>query len=61
MVMFLDSHGTVVLFRFWLDIVGVVLAFWNSIAKDIQITSKLHTYHELRKTFGKFIRSYTEL
>ena len=39
-----------------------VLAFHS---KNLQITSKLLTqgyrYHKLRKTFGKFIRSYSEL
>ena len=33
--------------------------------KNVQITSKLFTqgyrYHKLRKTFGKFLRSYSEL
>ena len=34
-------------------------------SKNLQITSKLpiqgYTYHKLRKTFGKFLRSYSEL
>ena len=59
---FLDSHRTVFTFRSWLDLLDVVLAFWISILK---ITSKLLTqgyrYHKLRKTFGKFFRSYSEL
>ena len=61
-VTFLDSHRTVFTFHCWLDLLGVVLAFWISILK---ITSKLLTkgyrYHKLRKTFGKFFRSYSEL
>ena len=62
----LDSHRTVFTFRSWLDLLGVVLAFWISILKIIlQITTKLLTqgyrYHKLRKTFGKFFRSYSDL
>ena len=38
---------------------------FDSHSKNIQITSKLRTqgyrYHKLRKTFGKFFRSYPEL
>ena len=49
-------------FRSWLDLLGVVQAFWISILK---ITSKLLTqgyrFHKLRKTFGKFFGSYSEL
>ena len=50
----------------WLDSLGVVLEFWISILKILQITSKLLTqgnrHHMIRKkkTFGKFFRSYTE-
>ena len=33
MVTFLDSHRTVFKFRNWLDLLGVVLAFWISILK----------------------------
>ena len=44
------------------DLLDVVLAF-NS--KNLQITSKLltqgYSYHKLRKTFGKFLRSYAKL
>ena len=64
-VTFPDSHRTVFTFRSWLDFLGVVLAFWVSILKNLQITSKLLTqgyrYHKLRKTFGKFFRSYSQL
>ena len=33
-VMFLDSHRTVFTFLSWLDLLGVVLAFWISILKS---------------------------
>ena len=63
---FPDSHRTIFTFRSWLDLLNVVLAFWMySHSKNLQITSKLMTqgyiYHKLRKTFGKFFRSYSEL
>ena len=55
----------VLTFRSWLDLLGVVLAFWIYILNNPQITSKLLTqgyiYHRLRKTFGMFFRSYSEL
>ena len=61
-VMFLDSN-LMVSFLSWLDLLGVALAF--RISKNLQLTSKLLTqgyrYHKLRKTFGKFFRSYTDL
>ena len=60
-----DSHSTVFTFRSWLDLLGVVLAFWVSILKNSKISSKLLTqgyrYHKLRKTFRKCFRSYSEL
>ena len=60
----LDSHRMVFTFLSWLDLLDVVLAFWISILKNLQITTKLLTqgyrYHKLRKTFGKFFRSYSE-
>ena len=63
-VMFLDSYRTVFTFISWLDLLGVVLAFWISIVK-IAIASKLLTqgyrYQKLRKIIGKFLRSYSEL
>ena len=44
------------------------VSFWIVLdfhSKNLQITSKLLTqgyrYHKLRKTFGKFFRSYSEL
>ena len=40
-VMFLDSHRTVFTFRSWLDLLGVVLAFWISFLK---IFKSLHNY-----------------
>ena len=49
----------------FLLLLGVVLAFLDFHSKNLQITSKLLTqgyrYHKLRKTFGKFFRSYSEL
>ena len=48
-----------------LHLLNVALAFRISIPKSIQITSKLLTqgyrYHKLRKSFGKFFRSYSDL
>ena len=62
---FLDSHRTVFTFRNWLDLLGVVLAFWIFHSQNLQITSKLLThgyrYYKLRKTFRNFFRSYSEL
>ena len=62
---FQDSHPTVFTFRSWLDLLDVVLAFWISILKISKLLQKLLTqgyrYHKLRKTFGKFFRSYSEL
>ena len=64
-VTFLDSHRTVFTFRSWLDLLDVVLAFWISILKISKLLQNcLHRvirYHKLRKTFGKFFRSYSEL
>ena len=64
-VTFLDSHRTVFTFRSWLDLLGVVLAFWISILKISKLLQKLLTqgyrYHKLRKAFWKFFRSYFEL
>ena len=63
-VTFQDSNRTVFTFLIWLHLLGVLLAFWISIYKNLQITSKLLTqgyrYRKLRKTFGKFFRSYSE-
>ena len=63
-VMPLDSHRTMFTFLSWLDLLGVVLVF-ISILKSSNHSSKLLThcykYHKLRKTFGKFVRSYTDL
>ena len=64
-VMFIDSRSMVFTFLSWLDLLGVALAFQISISQNLQITSKLLTqgyrYHKLRKTFGKFFRSYSDL
>ena len=53
---------------YWAN-VGPTYPIWVSVlyfhSKNLQITSKLLTqgyrYHKLRKTFGKFFRSYSEL
>ena len=64
-VTFPDSHRTVFTFRSWLDLLGVVLAYWISILKISKLRQNyLHrvtdiTYFE--KTFGKFFRSYSQL
>ena len=57
---FQDSHRTVFTFRSWLDLLGVVLALWISILKISKLLQS-YRYHKLRKTFGKFLRSYSEL
>ena len=48
-----------------LDLLDVALAFRFTHSKNLQITSKLLTqgyrYHKLRKSFGKFFRSYSDL
>ena len=48
-----------------LDLLDVALAFRITHSKNLQITSKLLTqgyrYHKLRKSFGKFFRSYSDL
>ena len=63
-VMFLDSHHTVFTFRNKFDFLDVVLAFLISILKIFKSLQKLliqgYRYHKLRKTFGKFFRSYSE-
>ena len=62
-VTFPDSHRTVFTFCSWLDLLDVVLLDFHS--KNLQITSKLltqgYTYQKLRKSFGKFFRSYSDL
>ena len=63
--MFLDSHHTVFTFRSKFDLLDVVLAFLDFHSKNLQITLKLlaqgYRYRKLRKTFGKFLMSYSEL
>ena len=58
---FPDSHRTVFTFRSWLDLLVVVLAFWISILKISKLLNQSYRYHKLRKTFGKFFISYSEL
>ena len=64
-VMFLDSHLMLFTFLSQLDLLDVALAFRITQSKNLQITSKLLTqgyrYHKLRKSFGKFFRSYSDL
>ena len=64
-VMFLDSYHTIFTFRSEFDLLDVVLAFFYFHSKNLQITSRLLTheyrFHKLRKTFGKFFRSYSKL
>ena len=62
-VTFQDSHRTVFTFRSWLDLLGVVLAFWIfilKISKLLKLTTQSYNYHKLRYKFGKFFRSYSE-
>ena len=64
-VMFLDFHRMAFTFLSWFDSLCVALAnsYFNS--KNLQISFKLlmqgYKYHKLRKTFGKFFRSYSDL
>ena len=51
MIMFLDSHRTVFTFYSWLHLLGVVLAFWISILKIVNLLQNYwHRVTELRKT-----------
>ena len=64
-VTFQDSHRTVFTFRSWLDLLGVVLAFWISILKISKLLqNRWHRVIDItsfEKTFWKFFRSYSEL
>ena len=64
-VTFQDSHRTVFTFRSWLDLLGVVLAFWISILKISKLlqncSHRVINITIFEKTFGKFFRSYSEL
>ena len=56
-VMFLDSNHTVFTFRSWLDLLGVVLAFWISI---LEIFKSLHNvWHRVTyiTSFERHLRS----
>ena len=44
-VMYLDSRRTVFTFRSWLDVLGVVLAFWISILQIFK--SLLNVWHRV--------------
>ena len=71
----LDLLGVVLTFNFWISIQKIskllqncwhrVIKLLDFHSKNLKITSKLLTqgyrYHILRKTFGKFFRSYSEL
>ena len=63
--MFLDSHHTVFTFSQLVRFARCCTSVFYFHSKNLQITSKLLTqgyrYHTLRKTFGKFSRSYCEL
>ena len=50
-VMFLDSHLTVLTFRSWLDLLGNVLAFWISILKIFKsLQNILHRVTDIRSS-----------
>ena len=61
----IDSPRTVFTFLQLVKLVRCCTRILDFHSKNIQITSKLLTqgcrYHKLRKTFGKFFRSYSEL
>ena len=64
-VTFQDSHHTVFTFRSWLDLLGVVLAFWISILKISKLLQ--NCWHRViditsfEKHLENFILSYSEL
>ena len=62
--MFLDSNYTVFTICSKCDLLYVASVF-DFHSKNLQITSKLliqgNRYRKLRKTFGKFLRPYSEL
>ena len=64
-VTFQDSHHTVFTFRSWLDLLGVVLAFWISILKISKLLQ--NCWHRgiditsFEKHLESFFRSYSEL
>ena len=64
-VTFPDSHRSVFTFCSWLDLLGVVLAFWISILKISKLLQNyLHRVKDItnfEKKFGMFFRSYSEL
>ena len=54
---FPDSHRMVFIFRSWLDLLDVVLAFWVSIRKNLKITSNcLHRVIDIA-SFEKHLES----
>ena len=64
--MFLDSHPSYGIYILQLvRFARCCTSVLDFHSKNLQITSKLLTqafrYHKLRKTFGKFFRSYSEL
>ena len=65
MVTFPDSHRTVFTFRKLVRFARCCTSVLDFHSRNLQITSKLliqgYRYHKLRKTFGKFFRSYSEL
>ena len=58
-VMFLESHHTVLTFRSWFDLLGVALFH----SKNLQISSKLllqiYKHQKQWKTYEKVFRPYT--
>ena len=64
-VTFPDSYRMVLTFRSWLDLLGVVLAFWISILKISRLLQncwhRVIYISQASKTFGKFLRSCSEL
>ena len=55
-------YRTVLTFRNWLDLLDVVQAFWIIILKIFKsLLTQGYRHRKLRKTIGKFFRSYSEL
>ena len=62
---FIKQVLTILIVNMLLFIAVTIAGFWDFYSKNLQLTSKLLTqgyrYHKLRKTFGKFFRSYSDL
>ena len=64
--MFLDCHLMVFIFLSWSDLLDVAQAFRILILKKtymctFKFLKQGNRYHKLQKTFGKFVRSYSDL